>query len=83
MGSEMCIRDRLKRGLRLSRLTIEVMLEFCLWLKCELQVLRLGRCGIVEKRVSTLASCYCNDATAVMLRREFRPSRLGTVVMLL
>ena len=32
-------------------------------------------------RVSTLASWYCSDATAVMLRRGFQPSCLGVEVV--
>ena len=46
-----------------------------------LWALRLGRCGKVETRVLTLASWYCSDATAVRLRRGFRPLRLGAVVV--
>ena len=46
-----------------------------------LQALRLGHCGEVETRVSTLASWYCCDATAVRLRRGFRPLLLGVVVV--
>ena len=34
-------------------------------------------------RVSTLESWYCSDATAVRLRREFRPLRLGVVVVVM
>ena len=46
-----------------------------------LWALRLGRCDKVETRVSTLASWYCSEATAVMLRHGFRLSRLGAAVM--
>ena len=38
-------------------------------------------CNNAETRVLTLASWYCSDATAVMLRRGFRPLRLGAVVV--
>ena len=57
--------------------------KFCVKLRVRrgLRALRLGHCGTVETRVSTLASWYCSDAIAVMLRRGFRPSRLGVEVV--
>ena len=50
-------------------------------MKRGLRALRLGYCGKVETRVSTLASWYCSDATTVMLSHGFRPSRLGDAVV--
>ena len=60
-----------------------VSVKFCvkLCVRRGLWAMRLGRCGKVETRVLTLASWYCSDATAVRLRRGFRPLRLGAVLV--
>ena len=57
--------------------------KFCvkLYVRRGLRALRLGHCGKVETRVSTLASWYCSDATVVRLRHGFRPLCLGAVVV--
>ena len=85
----------MKRGLQASRLTVEVTLELRIWLKCELQVcvkfhvrrglraLRLGHCGEVETRVSTLASLYCSDAeTRVSILASCHCSDVETRVLI-
>jgi len=60
-----------------------VSFKFCvkLCVRRGLWALCLGRYGKVETRVSTLASWYCSDTTAVRLRHGFQPLRLGAVVV--